>query len=289
MKKVVRMLGLCALVALAFTACKNDDTQKVTFSASAVQPTSDARTHIDFGTFLVWDANDAIQIFNEDGNEMDFTVKSFSGRPGVALFTAETEAEVGFVKDLETKNYTAFYPNATVNADNKVVMEIPAEQLYVGAKDVDNHLYPMVGFNNGTDFQFQSNAGFLNVPFRALEENQTLYVDKVVLTSPDFLTGSMIYDKDGQNYEFVGTGHQITVTCEEPVDVIHNMARDFTFVLPEGALTNGFTIDVYLGDELLETYEAQAHDGANAIVAEQFRTMIDSWLPQPQPEAPTGK
>ena len=45
MKKVVRMLGLCALVALAFTACKKNDTQKVTFTANVAQPVNDARTH----------------------------------------------------------------------------------------------------------------------------------------------------------------------------------------------------------------------------------------------------
>ena len=59
MKKVVRILGLCALVALAFTSCKKDkQNEELKFMASITQPVNTSKTHIDNATnMLVWDAN----------------------------------------------------------------------------------------------------------------------------------------------------------------------------------------------------------------------------------------
>jgi hypothetical protein len=293
MKKVVRMLGLCALVALAFTACKKNDTQKVTFTANVAQPVNDARTHAEYGRYLVWDDNDAIQIFNHAGNEMDFTAQTSTGLPGNATFTAATADEIEFVKDLENANfpYTAFYPNATIDENNKVNLVIPAEQVYVPQLSFANGLYPMVGWNNGTtQFDFVSNAGMLNVSFTKLNQDETVKVDRIVLTSnntaddPDLLTGTMIYDKDGGNYQFVGDGNVVVLRAEEPVELSYTAATDFTFVLPEGALHSGFTIEVYLGEELLETYEAQPNP-ANVIEAQKYTKM--TFVQLPKPPAPT--
>jgi hypothetical protein len=293
MKKVVRMLGLCALVALAFTACKKNDTQKVTFTANVAQPVNDARTHAEYGRYLVWDDNDAIQIFNHAGNEMDFTAQTSTGLPGNATFTAATADEIEFVKDLENAEepYTAFYPNATIDENNKVNLVIPAEQVYVPQLSFANGLYPMVGWNNGTtQFDFVSNAGMLNVSFTKLNQDETVKVDRIVLTSnntaddPDLLTGTMIYDKDGGNYQFVGDGNVVVLRAEEPVELSYTAATDFTFVLPEGALHSGFTIEVYLGEELLETYEAQPNP-ANVIEAQKYTKM--TFVQLPKPPAPT--
>lgn len=291
MKKVVRMLGLCALVALAFTACKKNDTQKVTFTGHAAQPTGDVRTHISDGTFLVWNENDQIKVFNEAGEDMDFTVQSSAGKPGVAVFTAEAADEVAFVADLKTADYTAFYPNAIVNENDKVVMAIPAEQQRYEGKDIANNLYPMVGFNNLTDnFEFTSNAGFLNVRFQVSNDSEVdvFNIDKLVLRSKDaedYLTGNMIYDKDGLSYTFEGNGNVVTMMCESPVAIIKGYAADFTFVLPEGALASGFDLELYLGNELVETYEGLGN-GENTIVAKDFRAMATGWLPKPTPVTP---
>ena len=212
MKKVVRMLGLCALVALAFTACKKNDTQKVTFTANVAQTTNNARTHAEYGAYLVWDDGDVIQIFNGAGEEMDFTGHGNTGLPGVAEFTAATEAEIDFVKDLETAKYTAFYPNADVDG-NEVRMEIPADQDYVPQRSFASGLYPMFGWNMDEEgsytnrFQFYSHAGFLNLSFTKLYEDVPQYLDEIIVTTTDpedVLTGSFVYDKEG-NLLPVGT------------------------------------------------------------------------------------
>jgi hypothetical protein len=290
MKKVVRMLGLCALVALAFTACKKDDTQKVTFTANVAQTTCDARTHAEYGTYLVWDDGDVIRIFNQAGDDMSFPGHGSVGLPGVAEFYATTAEEIEFVKDLEDADlpYTAFFPNATIDENDRVNLVIPAEQTYVEKRSFASNIYPMVGHNNGTTrFDFVSDAGFLNVLFYTVEPDEVLYVDEIVLTAndeTDYLSGTMIYDKDGSNYEFVGEGNQVVLTTGAPVDIIHSMSRDFTFVLPKEALWSGFTVQVKNEGVVLETYEAQPRP-TNVIRPQNYTVMID--MPLPMPPAPT--
>jgi hypothetical protein len=289
MKKVVRMLGLCALVALAFTACKKNDTQKVTFTANVPQTTCDSRTQPAYGAYLVWNDNDEIQVFNQAGEEMDFTAQSSEGLPGNALFTAATAEEIEFVKDLENaeKPYAAFYPNATVNADDNVELVIPAEQTYVEQKGFANGLYPMVGFNEGTkQFNFESKAGMLVVSFHTLSEGEVLYVDEVVVTTnadDDYLAGTYVYDKDGTYVDFIGESNEVVLRSDEDLEIIYSMSREFTFVLPEGALESGFTVQVKYHGDVLETYVAQPRP-QNIISAQNYTVMISMPLPNiPEP------
>lgn len=303
MKKVVRMLGLCALVALAFTACKKDDTQKVTFTANVAQTTNDARTQAAYGAYLIWNDGDVIQIFNGAGDEMDFTGQGNTGLPGVAQFTADETEEIEFVKDLETAKYTAFYPNAEVNEDNQVTLAIPAAQTYVPNKSFTDELYPMVGWNMDGDgnycdrFQFYSHAGFLVVYLQSLYEDQIQYVDELVLHTNyegDALSGHFYYDKEGNlltevgENGFVGNGDEIVMTALDedgnPVSIEYEQARDFTFVLPQGALFSGFSVEAKLNGEVLETYYAQPRPN-NVIQAQNYTAMIAQ--PLPLPPAPT--
>ena len=266
MKKVVRMLGLCALVALAFTACKKNDTQKVSFTATMPQTVNDVRTHAnDLGTALFWDEGNTITVLNAAGQDMDFTLVSFDDQ--VATFTAEGNAAT-FMQDIETADYVAFYP--AVVDDEGVRMTIPAEQTYEEGVWFANDLYPMVGFNEGSNFVFQSNCGFLNVSFKA-PENETREIDRVVLTANENIAGDMVYAKNGLSYTFEGEGNVITMTCDTKQICYGDLARDFTFVLPEGVLANGFNVKVYDGETLLGDFTTQ--NPQNVIVAQQFRNM----------------
>ena len=131
MKKVVRMLGLCALVALAFTSCKkNNETNSVTFKASMVQPTADSRTigvgSEEAGYWAIWSDNDKIMVVNPAGDDnKDFTLTTRSGQN--AVFTVTDPDKVNFLKDLETDTYTAFYPFAELNG-NEVTIPINPNQ-----------------------------------------------------------------------------------------------------------------------------------------------------------------
>jgi hypothetical protein len=274
MKKVVRMLGLCALVALAFTACKKNDTQKVSFTATMPQTVNDVRTHAnDLGTALFWDEGNTITVLNAAGQDMDFTLVSFDEQ--VATFTAEGNAAT-FMQDIETADYVAFYP--AVVDDEGVRMTIPAEQTYEEGVWFANDLYPMVGFNEGSNFVFQSNCGFLFVQFKDPLGRQA---DRVVLTANEDIAGDLVYAKDGLSYVFEGEGNVITMTCDGKQPLYPGLARDFTFVLPEGVLANGFTVEIYDGETCLGGATTQA---PNPIVAQQFLIMPTIILGGNQPE-----
>lgn len=284
MKKVVRMLGLCALVALAFTACKKDDTQKVTFTGTITQPTSNARTHtVGFGHHLVWDAGDQIKVFNADGSQnMDFALPDEGEFVKQATFNVVGNDEVAFVSHLFEAPYYAFYPEANLNGE-RVEMVIPATQYYVPQRSFTANLYPMVGFNGNENdgycdnFDFISNAGFLTVPITCPAVLDGTEITQVILRSKDQndkLSGVVSYDKNGSNYNFAGDGNEITIlsTPEEPVILLHNYQAEYTFVLPEGALASGFELEVYLDNGEIRLYEAPAQ--ANTIEAMTYTVML---------------
>lgn len=274
MKKVVRMLGLCALVALAFTACKKDDTKKVTFTATVTQPTSADRTHaFGYGEYLVWDAGDQIKVFNTAGENQDFALPTNATDLGRQVtFEVVGNEKVDFLQDLATDNaYTAFYPQAEVEGD-RVKMVIPDNQPHEPGRNFGNNLYPMYAHNQGDNFVFTSDAGFLSLQFTC-PRNQTISINKVVLRSKaadDYLTGNYYYEKDASSYEFVGTGNQITMQFA-PVELDFVAANDFTFVLPHHALVSGFEVEVYDVDGNVYPFEAPAE--VNEVTPMTYRVM----------------
>jgi hypothetical protein len=293
MKKVVRMLGLCALVALAFSSCKKNETESVSFTATITQPTTSVRTHV-AGTndyYLVWDQGDAIKVFDNNLVDENFTLTA--GKDAVtATFRAVGQTKVSFLENLTSENYTAFYPNAVIDEENdQVNMNIPANQIYRPAHNFVTNLYPMVGFNidpetgdNVDNFKFESKAGFLYLLFQA-PEGETVTFDKVVVTTDednDYVSGTMVYEKDGTFVGLVGEDHVATITSTQKITVTYPALMDVTFVLPEGALESGFTVLVYDGEELIWGRHAPA--GVNTIVAQQFREMpsmvLDGTLPE---------
>ena len=101
MKKLTRILGLCALVALATTSCKKDNNTNdsgKSFRATISQPTDGSKTHI--GTdddSLYWNSGDEIKVFVEDGSSSVFRT------------TDENVVEATFKGDItETGKYVAF-------------------------------------------------------------------------------------------------------------------------------------------------------------------------------------
>jgi hypothetical protein len=286
MKKVVRMLGLCALVALAFTACKKNDTKSVTFKASAPTINNNTRTHVegsDYNYWLEWNEGDAIKVVNADGDPMDFTLTTITHDNGQeAEFKVVGEEGCNFVEDLVNANaqYAAFYPNAVyTKGATEVALAIPAEQTIAGGFRIANLTYPMAGINRNVDeslsdfFQFDSKAGFLYLDF-GVQEFTTVTINKIVLTSAieNDLTGTMVYNLDGSFNHFDGTGSVVVATWPVPIVVNHYQPANASIILPEGALSGDFTVEVYNGDELINTFHATANE-ANTIVARTYTEM----------------
>ena len=76
------------------------------------------------------------------------------------------------------------------------------------------------------------------------------------------------------------TSNTITITSEKQ-QLYPDLARDYTFVLPEGVLANGFTVEIFDGETLLGSKTTQ---GSFPIVAQEFTIMSVITLGGNQPE-----
>ena len=259
MKKVVRILGLCALVALAITSCKKkEETAAMTFRATINQPTCDAKTHIGADNMLVWNANNTIKVFNADGEYGDFTTEEQD------VVTAHFHGTI-----TPTDTYTAFYPNATVNG-NDVCLQLNHQQNYV-ANDFGNDTYPMVAVNDGNDFRFHSPYGVLRLQFRS---DHDCIVKTIKVRAADcVLAGNLIYAyNDVTNYTIdTENSYDYVELTSNGVTLAANEVTAFNIVILEGALANGFTVEVRdMGDNLITTFSTQAD---NTMPAETILTM----------------
>ena len=259
MKKVVRILGLCALVALAITSCKKkEETAAMTFKATINQPTCDAKTHIGADNMLVWTADNTIKVFNADGEYGDFTTEDED------VVTANFNGTI-----TPTDTYTAFYPNATVNG-NDVCLQLNHQQNYV-ADDFGNDTYPMAAVNNGNDFEFHSPAGVLRLQFRS--DHDCIVKNIKVQAEGDVLAGNLIYAYNDVTAYTVDTenSYDYVELASNGVTLAANEVTAFNIVILEGALANGFTVEVRdMGDNLITTFSTQAD---NTMPAETILTM----------------
>jgi len=287
MRKVVRFLGLCTLIALVFSSCKKSETNS--FTASISQPTISSKTYVaENGSIgLYWHSGesnrDTIAVFNHEATprRVNFYVKSANG--STATFHV-FDGYSDFMSNISVdSSYTAFYPNV-VFEDALVKLPVASELPFKEARTIWKNTYPMYASNVGSNFDFHSNAGFLYVQFSVNVDAHpgiSRTFDRVVLESSDAndkLTGYMTYNCEGKNYQFVGNGNSITLNCASPVVLDENKTlSSCVFILPEGALWSGFTLTLYNGTNLVCQKTAPAFDPAqlysNVIVAQTFTDM----------------
>jgi len=272
MKKVVRMLGLCALVALAFTSCKkNDNTNKVTFKATITQPVADERTGINTNNEVIWTEGDEIQVFDENGATTDpfvATIDPTNGR--IATFTGDG----AFLANIhEAGAYTAFYPVQSYDASSVTMNTIPATQTYVPRSQgrIDTNLFPMHATNNDEgNFVFSSDAGVLRI---SLFCSNTTYQYKVkrieiIATGGEAVTGTMVYDNKTRSMTNViapdADANKVVLECGNtslPEDIDSN--KDFDIVVLGGVFENGFTMNVVREDDVVFTRTTTVNNKIN--------------------------
>jgi len=263
MKKVVRMLGLCALVALAFTSCKkNDNTNKVTFKATITQPVADERTTINTGNAVIWTEGDEIQVFDENGATTDPFVATLTEDERVATFTGDAT----FLANInEAGKYTAFYPVQTYNpTEGTVTMNtVPASQTYVPRSQgrIMTDLFPMTATNDDEgNFVFSSDAGTLRI---ALFSSATTYQFKVkrieiISNSPnDIVNGTLVYNNVSRDKDVISPAvdaNKVVLECGDvslPDDL--DASKDFEIVVLGGVFQSGFTMNVVRDDNQVFT------------------------------------
>ena len=222
MKKVVRMLGLCALVALAFTSCKKNETNgNVTFKATINQPAGE-RTYMEATGLVKWSDNDKIYVFKGENEYISPTVNAGGSKDG--YFSGDSD----FLSNLGTPNaYSAFYPvDESSSIGNTVSMVIPNPQNYVIAS-FETNLYPMYaangeGQNPSNVFGFHSDAGVITVAVaKAVDGDITSTFDQIEITAQTGadLIGTMTYafdyprTKEG-TYALTSPSNQVILNCD---------------------------------------------------------------------------
>lgn len=265
MKKVVRILGLCALVALAVTSCKKNEntTQMMTFKATINQPVSNDRTHIGVDNMLVWDANNAIKVLNADGVVGEFTT------------TDQDVVEADFTGNIPvTDTYTAFYPNAVVDG-NTVTLGLSANQNYVD-DNFGNDTYPMAApstiIGDELHFYFGSPASVLRLQLRS-DNACTVKTIEVTGGANDKLAGDIVYANynDVDTYTFANTTNTVTLDCGTGVQLAPNEVTAFNIVILNGTLSAGTNFVVKdMGGNVITTLTTSV---ANNVPAEVIFTM----------------
>lgn len=299
MKKVVRIMGLCALVALAFSSCKKNET--MTFKASTVGLQSDSKTEIfnDFyGYHLYWIAGDEITVFKNGAANLTEAPRSFTADQDGPTSTFHVYDQDGdFMSELNVANsYTAYYPNVTYTA-NEVRIPISAKQYRVvnGGINFPTDTYPMFAKNNSdATFDFDSDAGVLALRFvkaSGLGNDDHVYIDSVTITAyntTDYLAGELVYDRATGTYQsFDGTNGSISVCAVSDFDVeVNGDGIYWVFVLPKGALAGGFTMKAYWNGTEMVGNTGTNVGGVNEIQAKSVRLMPDVAVNLPTPPTP---
>lgn len=285
MKKVVRMLGLCALVALAFTSCKKKETNgTVTIKATVAQSADDSRTYLDPArNWVMWDSNDGFTVFNQAGENPVYC----GLKGGERSISATFQGDADYLANLKTESYTAFYPVPSVDGQN-VTLTVPGVQQYVNKGFADN-LYPMFAVNSGTDgnqFNFRSDCGLLTIPLGVADGSPTVVnVAKIVVTAADTndkLVGPITYNYAGpadENPTYTVDGENLnTVTlvgCDLDGSLSNTDLRYFNIVVLENALAGNFSVTLLDGEnQEIVTLNAGVH---SQIVA-QKRLLMDPYI-----------
>lgn len=270
MKKVTKIVGLCAMLTLALASCKKNEVNEsanMTFKADITQPASDDKTYLDNDSprHIRWYAGDQIKVFVKNGHS--------------AVFTTQDEGEINasFSGSIETSDrYVAFYPAANITDDNngKVTMSFCGKQPYV-ENGIANGMYPMAALAENFQFPFHSPCGFLRL---CLKCNSSCTIDSIVLDDKDeikvlpFIGESRIphplvgeltadvatIDPADPVFEMptLSRGETITLVCNPAVQ-LGGEYKDFFFVVPtypkykveplkiKQVFYNGFTAKVY--------------------------------------------
>ena len=271
MNHSVKIMGLCALMALVATSCqKNEEKLSNTLTAELNQPTCEDKTHIGADDYLVWDAGDQIMVFDATWATQNFTATN--GGTTHTTFTGNGVID-------PSANYYAFYPvNMITGLSGSIVtITVPATQTYVEGSFATN-TYPMAGTNggSGTAFTFHGLFGVLAIP---LTGNCT--IGSVELTDAAFnLCGQTTVDfneYDLSKSSFVApksenTSRTITLTCEGGL-ALTSTPKVIMFALRPLACTYGFTVTFKdLNDNVVYTKTATARL-TNTIYPERITLM----------------
>ena len=261
MKKTLKLMGLCALAVLALAGCKkNEQNGNMTFKATISQLNNNAKTEIGSGNWLVWNDGDQIKVYT--ANKTEASAANFNIASGAGTTDATFSGDLA-----ESDTYYAFYPTTGVEltTEGKFKLPVSGTQTFVDANFTTN-TFPMCATATDGNFTFHSPYGILGIPMKG-----TATIGSIVLTDSLGMLLEGYYEMNDVDTTFVGNSAAITLSFGEGLTLSADTAKTAYFVVPAGALSNGFKADVKGTDGnrivLLETLTP------NTITAETIHLM----------------
>ena len=247
------MMCMAALFLMA-VSCKKEKANE-TYSGEGFRATTeshtgdgDSKTQLNSDLSVTWCDGDIIKVFNSTGSDGKF---SAAGAGTTADFIPDPEE--GITDAFFTPSYTAFYPYGSATGTNQISLE---ETQHYTVTDDDVLTFasgenPMAAKSSNKVLPFKNLCGILK--FQLYSESPYPCTVKSLrvtsLKSGEQLWGTGTVTFDGTNATLGtltgGTG-SITLDCGEGVNLStsEGAPTEFMFVIPDGALSEGFTVTV---------------------------------------------
>ena len=269
MKRLALIIMGVAVMSMAITSCKKDETANVSkYAFRAFWENNGVKTH--FGTItydpttfmanypLEWDETDMIMVSNGTQHSPYHYVASEESAGNVVYFDCACEncGDDNLGNCIQHGPYHAVYPaeiwDGETFENNLPVVNIPAVQTYNGE---NIYQFPMYAYNSGNlrtdcDLHFNNLCSALQLTLT----QQGCKVTSISITTDKVMTGdfNVVPTTEGNNtlYKVVATetyttesegSNIITLNCGEGVDI--TTAQDFYIYLPTGEYSE-FTITI---------------------------------------------
>ena len=248
-----RFLPIAACLVLLLPSCRTPEEPKDpsgTSRTTLIATQLDTRTAIDKvldGAYKIkWNATDRIWVRS---------AAQASGTPGTCFTTTETALTddgrtAAFTGDLlNTGPYLAVYPYAAVadgSTNARLTLNVPQEQTYQRNSFGDDAYIAVASWESGDRISFSALTGLMQVTVKGEAD-----VSKVVLTGadPDFpLWGACTVSFDGGGTPSLSwenesaARNKLVINCPEAVRLNMTVYTTFYFVLPAGALAQGYAV-----------------------------------------------
>ena len=229
------MMGLMMLV-----SCNKDNKDKAVFHATIESRTQD-RTYldpVDGQGQIKWMAGDQIRIYNGNGENAVFTLKSGANTTN-GTFTYAGEFDM-------VPPFTAVYPHtAMMNEDDMIVFEVPAVQNLTEPGTFANGANPMLAYGTDDNLYFESLCGGLGV--RLYGDAHVSSITMMGIEGEKLNGQFEVYDMEELESDPYGEGgnNVVTLTCDV---TLTSEVTDFYAVLPVGVLHEGVIIEIFDGE-----------------------------------------
>jgi len=285
------LLSGCAKELIENAPARNSTIQGEISFVADTDNSSDTKTALD-GVNINWVADDQVMIFGTDASSAAKVIgyKVASAGASTTLNYFSNIVGAGAFTDSETPQY-ALYPCDATGASisgSTITFQLPETQYYA-ANSFGNGSNVAVGTVANTagiaTIKFKNVCGYLRLKL-SVPSGDAATVGKIVLTTKgtEKIWGTFAADASSDTPTASKTavddgGTSITLDCGAGV-ALSTTPVTFHFVVPDGALTAGFTAEVYsVQDHLIKTLTSTSAKtiSRNRVKAIENQTL--PWLP----------